>query len=401
MANAGKPFAPYFMTAVYSNQASFYNSVAPAAIMKIDLQTIDQHNENVWNLTGTCASGAPAQVNQNVVKLCPHEDVVKQYAKDYVAFLTTNFNGKGVYLDSMSIFPHYECYDPDHSHPKGGGNWHVVARQDIVNQIRTLMRDEVEDFYTLSEGQSEMFLKQFELVFEHHSFALIGEHGVLPVIRVPLFESVYHDYQLTSDVFQINLPANHSSNNAGTHNFGRFWYAMRTHFGGAPFAGSILSPTSLQNNRTTHATFNTLVNAVANYLDVLKRADVRAMTTFGERMRDPGTNATKVTYLPAGNFGWGSLQPIVLASAWARPDLDRMGVLLQNWTDYATDGFGGDQSVQVTVDTSGLASGNYNVFIAESGAATVPGGSFTASPTYIFTTTVKGITSKFVYFVKQ
>ena len=336
---------------------------------------------------------------QTSYRLCQAEAVTRQYPLDYANLLAESYGATGIYLDVFTNLDHIPCYDFSHNHPEGGGNWESTARRSLVDQLRADVRqNHNSEFYTYSESQNELFLKQFELVFEHATWELIGP---LPVTRAPIFESVYHDYQLTSNVVTPNMPTGYYTNTPATHDWGRCYYSIRSHFGGVPFAGSLLSSTTLADNRK-QKTFDRFMTMAINQVDVLKRPETREMVTFGERRRDPVTTALLAQVPPAGFFKYGMTQPVVLASAWTRSP--QAGVLLHNWTHTLDqpDVPGGDQSITVTLDVGDLGlstTSPYFMNVIESG---VPGivqtGPFVLGDSYQFSTTVRETTSKFVYF---
>jgi len=396
------PFAPYFLCNLYSDQDQFYWMVQPAAVQMLDGSILGNHN-SVPDRHGSCTAIPVPVVDQFVVELCPYPPNQKEYAKYYAALLAYNHGIKGMYLDTFSWARAVECYDASHGHPLGGGSWHTQAKRALVKDLRTTQRDTTPQFYTYSESQNEMYLDCFELVFEHVTGDL--KLALPSIIRAPIFETVYHEFQLTSNVLGIHLPPNSPLNNATTHFIGRHFYAARLYFGGTPFAGAQLDQQTLQTSLgvPSYAAFMT---AAKNAISVLKLPHVRAMTTFGERVRDPITTSP-VTTVTLGNLRPnGGAQPLVFASAWARKDLAHAGVFLQNWTQsgdsLGTGIAGGTQTIQITANTVDLGltpNQQYTMFEQDPTASTpIVLGSYVPGTTVTFTTTVPALSAKFIYF---
>ena len=112
----------------------------------------------------------------------------------------------GVYMDMIGWAAHGCCYNPRHSHPKGGGR-HMV---DGYRAFMKTVRDDSQGLYLSTEEQGEAYLDLFEsFIFVHSSGERFGT-GLLPEHElVPAFQAVYHGAVVLFGSFAIidNLPA--------------------------------------------------------------------------------------------------------------------------------------------------------------------------------------------------
>ena len=80
--------------------------------------------------------------------MCPETETWRNKLGEIVLRLcnptdTEGFGVNAVYMDQIAAAPPALCYDPQHSHPRGGGDWWVSAYDTLVRRIRDRKPSEV------------------------------------------------------------------------------------------------------------------------------------------------------------------------------------------------------------------------------------------------------------------
>lgn len=313
--------------------------------------------------------------------------------------------GSGFYLDEYTHQLPEICQSTMHSHGKANTADYHQATVDNIAILRNSMRTQPlavglpnPDIFSASTSPQERFLSTHEMFAEHLAYLDPSGQGIGTTTLVPMFETVYSEYYRSMTEARIQDP-NYAALFGG---FTRQWYAGRIFFGGIPWAGSVLQPTSLSAAMAASTDYAAFMNMLKSYMDILKQTSVRRTSVYGERRRDPAIGPHSVggtlgSALLDSGASWiypvyGPAQPYVYVSAYARPDLTEVGILLLNWTDpgdttctgspclVAPDGSGGPppatgpQSFSFTVDPAeyGLPDGNYKVVqVTATGEVTV------------------------------
>lgn len=355
----GDAFAPYFINLAYNQNIPSYtnpyvpgygaNSVADFGLM----------NEDGNLATMTDVPGNPATI------ICLATDFADDYTQHVADRLYQEADAQGIYLDVYSFGGTEKCYDPTHGHPIGGGNYYTTAKVQLVQALRDTMRSLEPEYFTYSEAQGEAYVGVFELVYPHHGGDTTGDvGGGVPAIAIaPLYQTVYHDYQIVGKVGPIHQQTIVSD---AIYMAGRRLMAAHVFFGNAPWAGSILSETSIYDNMNASPAYETMITMFVRMMSVLKVDQVRRYVTFGERMRDPGTNASIIPAAPVDAFlPYTFDQPLVYTSAYEDPDRHGLGLLFTNWTtdedDVGVDIPTGEQTILYDVRPAdyGLLPGTY------------------------------------------
>ncbi|WP_372934659.1 DUF6259 domain-containing protein [Mariniphaga sediminis] len=103
------------------------------------------------------------------------------------------YQTNGVYMDQACT--HRRCYDSNHSHSIGGGNYWVTSFGKLTNQIRSKVSDKNNPAFA-GEGCGEVFLPFLDamltLQVSRERYAGVGEWET-----IPFFQAVYHEYALT------------------------------------------------------------------------------------------------------------------------------------------------------------------------------------------------------------
>ncbi len=345
--NAGDVFAPYFLNMSYCRSIPSYQHPYVPGYEDHCVCEYALIDENGNPVTDTDHQGHTCDY------LCQATDFVSDYTTYVAQQLYEQAGAPGIYLD---VFPFDEarlCYDPGHGHPVGGGDYYTQAKVHLVQHLRDFMRTHYDpEYYVYGEAQAESFIGLLELVYRHNTGdTVIGDDGSVLVGIAPLYETVYHDYQFTGTVAPLHSQVIYDDY---SYQLVRRIYAAHLFFGNVPWAGTSMGPLSIYDVMAVSAGYQRLVEMVQNFMAVLKLDAVRAFAYFGERLRDPTTDAPIISKLAEDNFlPYTGDQPLVYAAAFGRPDYHGLGVLLLNWTDetdqYNEDIPGGDQIVSWSV----------------------------------------------------
>jgi len=93
----------------------------------------------------------------------------------------------GIYYDVLSGNAHM-CFDPDHGHPTGGGNYWAMGNRELLKRSRQAIREINSEAIMLSEQPSEAYLDVLDGILLYNVQVMPGS--------VPAFQAVYHDYFL-------------------------------------------------------------------------------------------------------------------------------------------------------------------------------------------------------------
>jgi len=217
------------------------------------------------------------------------------------------------------------------------------------------------NYFVIMEGDQEMYLGRCGISKDGH---LVNRYPRLDgqdtdpsnlrhvrQMNIPLFQSVYHDYRLTSSprrflvvpVDQIPDLVDYQVDRQFRQDF-----ALSAYFGCLPSIGAVLSDGTLASTRNGQPHYDAAMAMVETYMKLLGDQVVRDFFLFGERIRDPRTNCPgfdidQTNYLSDGRNAFSSSlknQPFVYVAAFKRESAfvgrPRVGILLLNWS-LATD----------------------------------------------------------------
>jgi len=135
-----------------------------------------------------------------VVPMCPTTELWMRKMASTVNSLVRDLSLDGVYLDQISIYPANLCFDPDHSHPAGGGNYWAEGYAELMRRTREVARKANPQASLTSESCVELYTDSFDafLTFDAtwERTGFIEKYG-RNCEPIPLFNAVYHDYALT------------------------------------------------------------------------------------------------------------------------------------------------------------------------------------------------------------
>lgn len=353
----GDDYAAYFVSLGYSTRVpSYTQSYVPDSVNGGNYGPLEPwglKNENQVRIINNNTACPPAPVIVPTLGICQ----ATQFAADYSAYVARRLydeaGARGLYLDVLTGSDVLLCYDTTHGHPVGGGFYYTQGLQHILETVRERMREDstspVPDYFLQSEGAGERFLPWLEVVHPQLTWTRTQTFcdvftGQCPrngtdFLVVPLYGTVYHDFQLTSATLQLAAPRNVLGP------FGlpilqdpfflrslRNIFAAHVRLGYTPFAGSILSPDLTASNATAAFSpeYLRLTQTVNNFMSVLKLPTVRDFTTFGPRLRDPKVTRADAAESPITSvrfdlapfthswLAYGRAQPFVYATIYGR-----------------------------------------------------------------------------------
>ncbi|MDX1666391.1 MAG: DUF6259 domain-containing protein [Saprospiraceae bacterium] len=123
--------------------------------------------------------------------------IVTDFWKDTYASLAqralNEYGVSGIYMDQACLSR--MCYDPDHGHPLGGGNYWTRNSGALTHQIRAGTSRSNQPVLA-GEGGLESYLPYLDL-FLTLQVSRERYAGIGPWETIPLFQAVYHEYGVT------------------------------------------------------------------------------------------------------------------------------------------------------------------------------------------------------------
>jgi len=130
----------------------------------------------------------PPKEVPTLVHMCPGT----RYWRECVRAQCLQLVDLGVDVIQLDGFPQVElCYNPDHGHPLGGGNWYFQSWKKLVEEIQTECRRKNPNFVMTTEWPCELYIPLVQLTMKRWGLAkkwMVGEG------MVPVYEYVYGDY---------------------------------------------------------------------------------------------------------------------------------------------------------------------------------------------------------------
>ena len=119
---------------------------------------------------------------------CPYTEFWQNEMAAISRKLVGDYGVDGVYYDVLSGNCQ-DCFDPNHGHTIGGGNYWAMGNREILRRSRQAIREANPDAIMISEQPSEAYIDVLD------SFLLYNVQGMPGA--VPAFQTVYHDRILT------------------------------------------------------------------------------------------------------------------------------------------------------------------------------------------------------------
>jgi len=172
---------------VYMNQRlwgttteSWKNENAPAYAVKDPDGRINTHIYNIFT-------------NKPTASMC----LGTQFWKDKYASLSDSavntYKANGIYMDQACLA--LNCYDRNHGHPAGPGNYWFINFNRLSDQIRSEISEE-KQLVLAGEGCGEAWLPSLD-AFLTLDVSVERYAGLGPWETIPFFQAVYHPYAIT------------------------------------------------------------------------------------------------------------------------------------------------------------------------------------------------------------
>jgi len=355
---------------------------------------------------GACGNAAPTPVASDL----PYVDLRNTGVDNYAILRWNSVRGhrndpnhtdclvKGMYLDGFSWKGPQRSYTSNADLQPGGGTipfaggggrgW-SEGKLAITNALHASGTPSHLE-YLYSEGPMETYLSTIRVSYPSHldltpfksvafqRFIELSGSLVPSVLIVPMFQAVYHDYTLFTDINapvigidQLLAADTNPSDPCDSFVGPRRDLSVNLYMGHAPYGGGSFSA---YNNicvlESLSSDYSTYILQLTRAMAVYRHHRARDFTLLGERMTDPKvapngtdplfTTITNTAFVPyLGTAYDPKLQPFVYAAAFVRddePDGCRLGVLLTNWDC-------SPHSIKLTIDPVkyGLAAGSYQL----------------------------------------
>lgn len=147
----------------------------------------------LWVLLGN--SGSPV----TWVAMCPAARPWVDFNVDFVRQMARDYGLQALYLDVDPTIGPYLCYNADHGHPVGGGNWFHKATKDLLVRLRAAGRAVDPEFVLLGEEVGERYIRELDAFWLPRLREYLNDEGP-PILTqyggalIPMFGFVYHEY---------------------------------------------------------------------------------------------------------------------------------------------------------------------------------------------------------------
>ena len=148
----------------------------------------------VKDINGNIRSRAYNRFSGNaLINMCVGTDFWRDYYAALCDSAVNIFQTSGVYMDQTCLSR--MCYDHDHGHDLGGGNYWVENSAKLISQVRANDYGDREPIFT-GEGSSENWLPHLD-AFLTLQASRERYSGVTQIETIPFFQAVYHQYGIT------------------------------------------------------------------------------------------------------------------------------------------------------------------------------------------------------------
>ena len=172
---------------VYMNQIQWGNATESYQRENATLHTIKDVHGAETNHVYNIFSG------KALTLMCIGTDFWKNKYASLADTVVNQYHVGGIYMDQTCLS--YACYDPEHGHPLGGGNFWVEHSGRLSSQIRALTKGK-ESPALAGEGSGESWLPHLDL-FLTLEVSRERYMGISAWETIPLFQAVYHPYAVS------------------------------------------------------------------------------------------------------------------------------------------------------------------------------------------------------------
>lgn len=142
-----------------------------------------------------------SKVPHNVA--CPSSEIWQRVQGDVIDSISKRLSTSGVYIDQVACAAPDLCYNPDHNHSLGGGNWWAKGYRDMYQAARA--RSISDGQILATEECAECYIDLFDLML------IVNTDRRGDNKPIPLFPIVYSDRALYTGYCYIASPINNGS----------------------------------------------------------------------------------------------------------------------------------------------------------------------------------------------
>lgn len=125
---------------------------------------------------------------QKFAVICPFTEYWQKKISHIVDKLVNEYGVDGVYIDQIAAAGAKLCFDQNHGHPLGGGNYWQKGHERLLEKAKETAKEGRADAILTSECNAECFMTYLDAFLMWHSFQ--GE-------LIPLFPAVYGGWTIT------------------------------------------------------------------------------------------------------------------------------------------------------------------------------------------------------------
>ena len=137
-----------------------------------------------------------AYMGNPITPMCMSQEFWREKYSDLCDTVVNDYGSTGVYMDQACL--NYWCYNPNHGHSIGGGNYWVKGYLKMVERIRE--KTAAANPVLTGEGSGEDWMAHLDgfltLEASHERMS-----GITPITIIPLFNAVYHEYAISFGQF--------------------------------------------------------------------------------------------------------------------------------------------------------------------------------------------------------
>lgn len=134
---------------------------------------------------------------------CPSSEIWQRVQGDVIDSISKRLSTAGVYIDQVACAAPDLCYNPDHNHSLGGGNWWAKGYRDMYQAARARSINDGQILAT--EECAECYIDLFDLML------IVNTDRRGDNKPIPLFPIVYSDRALYTGYCYIASPINNGS----------------------------------------------------------------------------------------------------------------------------------------------------------------------------------------------
>ncbi len=190
--NAGVKIIPYINGRLWEKSSLSWEKENPySAATKAPYQVLEGLAVHNWGPANKkLAIYYDHWAGYNHAVMCPTTKIWQNKQSEITNRLVSEYHVDGVYLDQIASFYPMLCFDPEHGHTLGGGNYWVTGYRDLISKVKMENREINKEAILTSEDHAETYLDLLDGNLACNSASIAPE-------LIPMFHYVYSGYALT------------------------------------------------------------------------------------------------------------------------------------------------------------------------------------------------------------